>query len=350
MNLKEKLTHVFSLLGLTQKAKDQSLSDDEWKAVVNRFQQEYKVTLQEAMAEENNHSQAPSISQEEITAAYNMVKDIVAEQTSQETSDGKNDEEDETAQTAQEENIPSMSQVLYMLGKVANNVKTMSHRAAPDKPLAETAPLTIHGYNGPADQNKFLFGIENSMFSMDNRWNKIAAQPSYAAANPVDEETDGPAFRKAVLEYSRSLKQRFNYLHQNNYLNQVQALSEGKFATDYSGVKSIPGGNNFIVLRQDALIARVLMKRDVTQYFPVRYGIQDSDLVFNAYFSEVSQAYQPGEVWKGGSEIQPERGYVDDAMIKLSFGQMKELERMYIAYLNKEGSDPIKWSMIEFFI
>lgn len=89
MNLKEKLTHVFSLLGLTQKAKDQSLSDDEWKAVVNRFQQEYKVTLQEAMAEENNHSQAPSISQEEITAAYNMVKDIVAEQTSQETSDEK---------------------------------------------------------------------------------------------------------------------------------------------------------------------------------------------------------------------------------------------------------------------
>ena len=350
MNLKEKLTHVFSLLGLTQKAKDETLSDEEWKAVVNRFQQEYKVTLQEAMAEENSHSQVPSITQEEITAAYNMVKDIVAEQTTQETSEGEHDEEDETVHTTQEEVIPSMSQVLSMLGKVADKVKTMSHRAAPDIPLQETVPLTVHGYNGPADQNKFLFGIENSMFSMEKRWNKITLQPSYSAANPVDEETDGPAFRKAVLEYSRSLKQRFNYLHQKNYLNQVQALSEGKFSTDYSGVKSVPGGDNFIVLRQDALIARVLMKRDVTQYFPVRYGIQDSDLVFNAYFSEVSQAYQPGEVWKGGAEIQPERGYVDDAMIKLSFGQMKELERMYIAYLNKEGSDPIKWNMIEFFI
>ena len=302
------------------------------------------------MAEENSHSQVPSITQEEITAAYNMVKDIVAEQTTQETSEGEHDEEDETVHTTQEEVIPSMSQVLSMLGKVADKVKTMSHRAAPDIPLQETVPLTVHGYNGPADQNKFLFGIENSMFSMEKRWNKITLQPSYSAANPVDEETDGPAFRKAVLEYSRSLKQRFNYLHQKNYLNQVQALSEGKFSTDYSGVKSVPGGDNFIVLRQDALIARVLMKRDVTQYFPVRYGIQDSDLVFNAYFSEVSQAYQPGEVWKGGAEIQPERGYVDDAMIKLSFGQMKELERMYIAYLNKEGSDPIKWNMIEFFI
>ena len=43
-------------------------------------------------------------------------------------------------------------------------------------------------------------------------------------------------------------------------------------------------------------------------------------------------------------------GHVDDAMIKLKFGPMKELERMYIAYLNKEGSDPIKWNMIEFCI
>ena len=49
-------------------------------------------------------------------------------------------------------------------------------------------------------------------------------------------------------------------------------------------------------------------------------------------------------------EIEPEMGYVDDAMIKMKFGPMKELERMYIGYLNREGSDPIKWSMIEYAI
>ena len=234
MNLKEKLTHVFSLLGLTQKAKDQSLTDEEWKTVVNRFQQEYKVTLQEAMAEENNHSQDPVITQEQITAAYTILQGIAAEQNSDTdtTTEEENTEEEETTQQT-EDNTPSMSQVLTMLGQVANNVRTMSHRAAPDRPLQTTSPVAVHGFNGPADTTRFLFGIENSMFSMDHRWNKITAQPSYSAANPVDEETDGPAFRKAVLEYSRSLKQRFNYLHQNNYLNQVQALSEGKFATDY---------------------------------------------------------------------------------------------------------------------
>ena len=103
-------------------------------------------------------------------------------------------------------------------------------------------------------------------------------------------------------------------------------------------------------MRQDQLIARVLSKRDLTQYFPVRYGIQDHDLVFNAFFTEVSQAYQQGEVFKGDMKLENEMGHVDDAMIKMKFGPMKDLERKYIAYLNKEGSDPIKWSMIEFCI
>ena len=46
--------------------------------------------------------------------------------------------------------------------------------------------------------------------------------------------------------------------------------------------------------------------------------------------------------------LQPEIGHVDDLMIKIQFTSMKEIERLYIGYLNTSGSDPIKWSMIEF--
>jgi hypothetical protein len=46
-------------------------------------------------------------------------------------------------------------------------------------------------------------------------------------------------------------------------------------------------------------------------------------------------------------KLEPEMGYVDDAMFKTEFGPMKELERKYIGYLNTDGSDPMKWSMIE---
>ncbi|HRM57719.1 MAG TPA: hypothetical protein PLP97_10955, partial [Prevotella sp.] len=115
-----------------------------------------------------------------------------------------------------------------------------------------------------------------------------------------------------------------------------------------SGVDNAGVGNQFVILRQDALIARLLDLRDVTQLFPVRYGVQDRDLLFNAFFGEVSQGYQTGEIYKGDMQLENEMGYVDDAMIKVKFGPMKEIERKYIAYLNMEGSDPIKWSMIEF--
>lgn len=69
----------------------------------------------------------------------------------------------------------------------------------------------------------------------------------------------------------------------------AKKLAAGEFGTNYEGVNTAGVGNQFVVLRQDALIARVLTKRDLTQYFPVRYGIQDHDLVFNAFFSEVSK-------------------------------------------------------------
>ena len=126
------------------------------------------------------------------------------------------------------------------------------------------------------------------------------------------------------------------------------ALAKGTYATNYDGVDNAGLGDQFVVLRQDALIARVLQVRDLTQFFPVAYGYQDRGLVFNAFFDEVSQAYQSGEVFKGGMKIENHYGYVDDAMIKMEWGPMKEIERKYIGYLNKEGSDPIKWSMIEY--
>ena len=345
MNLKEKLVNVFNLLGLTQKAKDNSLSDGEWKSVVERFQKEYQVTLQEAMDAE---SQAPAITQEQITKAYNLVSGILnagteVNEETEEPGDGE-----QTPQNGSGEQ-PSFQTVVSMIGDLGKKITAMAKKTAPDKPMETTNVIRVHGTQGPADANKYLFGVESPFFSMECRWNKISANPAVASLAAPTEE-DATAFHRDVVKYSQSLQQRYTYLHENNLLNDVSALAKGEYALDNAGVTSVPGGNQFVVLRQDALIARVLAKRDLTVFFPVRYGIQDTDLIFNAFFGEVSQAYQEGEVFKGSAEIQNERGYVDDAMIKLKFGQMKELERTYIAYLNKEGSDPIKWSMIEFFI
>lgn len=264
MNLKEKLVNVFNLLGLTQKAKDNSLTSEEWKSVVNRFKEEYKVTLQDAMAEDAN--QAPAISQEEITAAYNLVSGLLqtGEETTAATAEGEGTAEGEEAPAGEEApegeqaatvqtTEPTFADVMAKLGTLSKNYTNMAHRIAPDKPLVTTAALGLHGVNGPADRSKFLFGVESSFFSMENRWNQITANPAVASlSNPTEEQAT--AFHKDVVNYSLSLQKRYAYLHANNLLNDPTALAKGEYATNFEGVTSLPGGNQFVVLDRKSVV------------------------------------------------------------------------------------------------
>lgn len=335
MNFKEKLTKVLQKLNLVDKAKAKTLTHEEWQAIVNSYQEEFKVTLQEDLeAEQASHIQ-PVMIQEEMDRIQGILDGIVNPHSE------NNNPQNSSSATAES--------IIQLAQSVNSLVNQMSNRAQEDIPTQVITTGTVT-YTGNADRTKFLFGIDSPMFSMDKRWNKIAVNPTAAASlGSWDEETEGADFRRQTVAFSRSLQQRYLYLHENNMLD-VKRLAAGEFATNYEGVNTAGVGNQHVVLRQDALIARVLNKRDLTLWFPVRYGVQDHDLVFNAFFSELSQAYQSGEIWKGDMKIENEMGHVDDVMIKMKFGPMKELERMYIAYLNKEGSDPIKWNMIEFCI
>lgn len=345
MNIKERIQTVLQKLKLLDKAKANQLTDEEWKQIVDSYQKEYQSTLQDDLAADMAAHAATNtpITQEQMDQVQGILDSIV--------NPGQNatqsGEEKPVVQTTQ---TPATGTDIVQLAQAVQGlVNTMQNSATEDRPI-QTVTATTTSFTGPADRTKFLFGIENSMFSMTDRWNRIAANPAAAASfGTWDEETEGVSFRKQAVAFSRSLQKRYAYLHANGMLD-AKKLATGEFGTNYEGVNTAGVGNQFVVLRQDALIARVLTKRDLTQYFPVRYGIQDHDLVFNAFFSEVSQAYQQGEIWKGDMKLENEMGHVDDAMIKLKFGPMKELERMYIGYLNKEGSDPIKWNMIEFCI
>lgn len=350
MNFKEKLQTVLQKLKLWDKAKANQLTQQEWGQIVNSYQQEYQVTLQEDMAADQAQQLANTMTQEQMNQLQSTLNGIVNTPTATEDTNAGGEGGDGNGTGTQVNNQPATPEnLLALAGAVQNLVNTMENRATEDRP-AHTVTASTTTFTGPADRAKFLFGIENPMFAMSSRWNQITANPRAAASmQDWDEETEGASFRSSVVNYSRSLQNRYAYLHTEGKLDPVR-MAAGEFTNDYAGVNTAGVGNQYVVLRQDALIARVLQKRDLTQYFPVRYGIQDHDLVFNAFFSEVSQAYQPGEIFKGDMKLENEMGHVDDAMIKLKFGPMKELERMYIGYLNKEGSDPIKWNMIEFCI
>ena len=340
MNLKEKLTSVIELLGFKQKFEDKSLSQEEFNSVVAEYQKKYQSTLTDDIASE----QAAQQTAQQADEFQKMLNTIQSVLNGGEPSAAADDNGEQ--QPAQQGNA-TLEGILEGIQGMRADIQTMGSNPAPDQPVQTINTVTL-SVNGFANTPDYLFGVEHSLFSMKNRWNQIAANPRAAAALPeVDEQVDGVAFYKEACNFAKSLKNRYQYLQQNKMLD-AAALAKGTYATNYDGVDNAGLGDQFVVLRQDALIARVLQVRDLTQFFPVAYGYQDRGLVFNAFFDEVSQAYQSGEVFKGGMKIENHMGYVDDAMIKMEWGPMKELERKYIGYLNKEGSDPIKWTMIEY--
>ncbi len=341
MNFKEKLTSVLEFLHLKQKFDDKSLSKEEFNTLVSEYQKKYQVTLNDDLAAEQAAQQTAQQAAEFQTTLNTIQSVLNGIETTAAT------EDDEGARKNQPQSNATLEGILESIKGMRADFKAMAEKPASDVPAqtVSASPLNINGFGNTPE---YLFGVEHPLFSMKDRWNRIAANPRAAAAMPeVDEQVDGVAFYKAACNFAKSLKNRYQYLQQNKMLD-APALAKGTYATNYDGVDNAGVGDQFVVLRQDALIARVLQVRDMTQFFPVAYGYQDRGLVFNAFFDEVSQAYQAGEVFKGGMKIENHMGYVDDAMIKMEWGPMKELERKYIGYLNKEGSDPIKWTMIEY--
>ena len=339
MNFKEKLKSVLELLQLGKKFEDKTLSQEEFNSIVAEYQKKYQTTLNDDLAAEQAAKQTAKQAAE-FQQMLNTIQSVI-KGVDPASKENENPEEEQPQSNA------TLEGILESLNGMRADFQALAQKPEEDKPLQSVtvSPVSINGFGNTP---KYLFGVEHPMFSMQDRWNKIAANPRAAAALPeVDEQVDGIAFYKAAYGFAKSLKARYQYLQENKLLD-APVLAAGKYATNYEGVDKAGVGDQFIVLRQDALIARVLQLRDMTQYFPVAYGYQDRGLVFNAFFDEVSQAYQTGEVFKGGMKIENHMGYVDDAMIKMEWGPMKELERKYIGYLNKEGSDPIKWTMIEY--
>lgn len=348
MNFKAKLNKVLEKLGFVKKFENKSLTADEYKALCEAYQKEYQSTLMDDLAAENSAAEQAE-HQKQINELYAIVSKANKSKDDDPDDNGSGgcDDDDDAGKKNENSQNVSFEKLSAAVNTLAENMKKMANSTADDKPAAHvTAPsIPINGFGTNAN---YLFGIEHSMFDMKKRWNRIVANPEIALASTPNEETDGKAFRSEAMAFARSLQERYKYHQVRNELGNVKALASGQFATNYSGVDNAGLGDQFVILRQDALIARILELRNLTEFFPVRYGVQDRDILFNAFFDEVSQGYQEGEIYKGGMQLENEMGYVDDAMIKVKFGPMKELERKYIAYLNKEGSDPIKWSMVEF--
>ncbi len=333
MGFKQMFQAVITALGFVDKAKNNSLSKEDWKQIEDSFKETHGVDLFEAMNSERENAQKAA----QYDAALQMLNSV------SETSD--NGEGGDTTKT---ENLAVVIQNITQKNEelASENARLKAEKEALANSSAgdggENVTVSINITGGPHSATH-LFGVEHEVFALSHRWNQITARGKDGLSEASAEE--GKAFFAAFSSFKEQFANRINSLHKEGSLS-AEALSQ----IDYSQLKDAGLGEQFVIRRMDALIARIMKMPNVDAIFPMRYGVQDKELMTNAFFGEFSQAWQEGEVFKGSYKLQPEIAHVDDAMIKVRFKSMKWIERQYIGYLNTSGSDPVKWTMIEWLL
>lgn len=89
--------------------------------------------------------------------------------------------------------------------------------------------------------------------------------------------------------------------------------------------------------------------------FPLESGYQDLATLVNVWLGEFSQADTSGtskfdDKVKGSYSFNTETLRMYGVMFAHRFSNLKQIEQLWIGSLNREGSNPIKWSFIEFLL
>lgn len=236
-----------------------------------------------------------------------------------------------------------LASVKELKGEVATanaTIEKLSKQGAEVKPVATVAATpSATGMH----TKEYAFGIQNPFFAASRRYNSILIH-GRIDGNPT--ENDRKVLETDAISYAEKLSERYRELRASGKLN---LLKQAK--VDISQLSSDTEiGTRQFTIRQDMVIARIVSFPSLAGLFNTVSNIQSGQVITNVLFDEVSQAYQSGEVYKGNVDFQPEKAIVDKVMSKVRFEDMSTLETAYLNYLNHEGSDPVKWTLLEWLI
>lgn len=136
---------------------------------------------------------------------------------------------------------------------------------------------------------------------------------------------------------------------------QVNGVREAS-SLDYSTLRS-DLGDYYRVRKQDRIQSFLQELPSLTKIFNLESNYQDQAVLVNLFLTdEFSQADSTSlgssfdSVVKGGYKFEPEVLTMYDVMFAHKFTALKELEKSWIGYLNREGSSTMKWSFIEYIL
>lgn len=322
MKFLDYLKQVLAKLGLESKFAAKALTAEEQKALVAAYEELSGTRFADDFAA-YQAAQAEAAENQAMAAAFRELASIFGNEV--------------TPQTKADDIVANIKASIDDMKRTIEKLGGMSQGDQPEKTV--TGPrISISG----AHTKDYAFGVQHPMFAASKRWNRIAISGRRDGEATAEESS---AFKKEFNSYAEALSARYTQLVRSNGLESVK-----KGTADYSLLDDAEIGTQYFVRRQDALIARIDSFPSLSGIFPTRSNIQDGDVLTNVLFKELSQAYQKGHISKGGYSLQPEKAKVHKVMMKYLIEDMTWIEESYLGYLNTSGSDPVKWSMIEWLV
>ena len=188
----------------------------------------------------------------------------------------------------------------------------------------ENKPPATKGKEGEqtvdATNDKFLMGIQESFMSID-------------ATRPYNKRAYAAIMARQGIEVSVPMAT----------------------AMDYSTLKT-DLGDFYRVKYNDRIQSFLKELPSIFDIFPLQSGYQNQAVLINLFLNnEFSQADNTSQssfdnVLKGGYKFEDEIITMYDVMFAFKFTSLKDLERTWIGNMNKEGSQVIKWSFVEYIL
>ncbi len=309
----QQLFAIAAAFGLEANLKGKTLTEDEQATLKKEYDAKYGA----GAFEKDMADYEASIAKEKESFIYSQIAEALGQQNA-----GK----------------ANLDTILEAINSLKSDLKKLGDQASPDDAASHQASIADFGVH----TKDFAFGVKNDIFAANKRHNKIAIEGVKPSEDPS--EADKATLRKDFGVYAASLAARYRELAKSGKIN---TLASG---VDLSKLSNIDLNERFYEVRQDMLISRIIALPSLADIFPTVSRVQSGQIFTNLLAKSVSQAYQSGRVFKGGVSFEPEKAITDKVMAKIQFEDMSDLETSYLNYLNTNGSDPIKLSLIEWII
>lgn len=318
MKFKSFVTTVMAILGITAWAKEDEknvlTSEQKEKLKTMGFNDVFLQGFEKALADDfKDEEGAAAIAGAQDTDARVAVLNGLLAQTSQALATAQADLEAMKAEKKGSEAI--LATKLQEIQTLQGKVNTLSALAEQDPGKGAQRPAEgAQALN--LDDDKQLGGMQGIMFALDRPYNLRA---------------------KAALLAAQGIQ-----------MNTPVASS-----LDYETLKADLGAF-YRVPWQQRLQSFLMELPSLEKIFPLQSGYQDLATLVNIWLGEFSQADNTvssfDNVTKGNYDFGTETLRMFDVMFAHKFTNLKALEKNWLGSLNREGSQVIKWSFIEFIL